>query len=364
MSTGSPRPLVPASWRKKIFDIIHNLSHPSIRTSRKLVASKFVWHGMQKEVGLWAKQCIGCQSAKVQAHTKAALVDYPPPQDRFAHVNMDIVGPLPPSSGQRYLLTMVDRFTRWPEAVPMPDATVTSCARAFLSCWVARFGVPADITTDQGPQFTARLWESFTHQLGVRLHRTTGYHPQANGLVERFHRHLKSALMARLTGPDWIDALPIVLLGIRTAPKDDLQSSSAELVYGTTLTVPGDLAIPSTLVPTSTASFLPWLQNKVSAFKPANMSCHGTQHTSVPAALTSCDYVFLRRDRHRPPLVPPYEGPFRVSKRGTKTFDIEISGDKKTVSIDRIKPAYVDPHLPPVPVAQSHKRGRPAKQPE
>ena len=363
MSTGSPRPLVPASWRKKIFDIIHNLSHPSIRTSRKLVASKFVWHGMQKEVGLWAKQCIGCQSAKVQAHTKAALVDYPPPQDRFAHVNMDIVGPLPPSSGQRYLLTMVDRFTRWPEAVPMPDATVTSCARAFLSCWVARFGVPADITTDQGPQFTARLWESFTHQLGVRLHRTTGYHPQANGLVERFHRHLKSALMARLTGPDWIDALPIVLLGIRTAPKDDLQSSSAELVYGTTLTVPGDLAIPSTLVPTSTASFLPWLQNKVSAFKPANMSRHGTHHTSVPAALTSCDYVFLRRDRHRPPLVPPYEGPFRVLKRGTKTFDIEISGNKKTVSIDRIKPAYVDPHLPPVPVAQSHKRGRPAKQP-
>ena len=93
------------------------------------------------------------------------------------------------------------------------------------------------------------------------------------------------------------------------------------------------------------------------------MSRHGTQHTSVPAALTSCDYVFLRRDRHRPPLVPPYEGPFRVLKRGTKTFDIEISGDKMTVSIDRIKPAYVDPHLPPVPVAQSHKRGTPAKQP-
>ena len=79
---------------------------------------------------------------------------------------------------------------------------------------------------------------------------TTSYHPQANGLVERFHRHLKSALRARLTGPNWIDELPWVLLGIRTSPKEDLHTSSAELVYGAPLAVPGDFVTS----PNSTAS--------------------------------------------------------------------------------------------------------------
>ena len=75
--------------------------------------------------------------------------------------------------------------------------------------------------------------------MGTKHHRTTAYHPQANGLVERFHRHLKSALRTRLTGPRWIYELPWVLLGIRTSPKEDIGCSSAELVYGAPLTIPG-----------------------------------------------------------------------------------------------------------------------------
>ena len=73
------------------------------------------------------------------------------PYARFDHVNIDIVGLLPPLSGQLYLLTMVDRFTRWPEAVPMPDVTVNSCVRTVLAHWVARFGISSDINIDQGP---------------------------------------------------------------------------------------------------------------------------------------------------------------------------------------------------------------------
>ena len=90
-------------------------------------------------------------------------------------------------------------------------------------------------------------------------------------LVERFHRHLKSALRARLTGPNWIDELPWVLLGIRTAPKEDLHTSSAELVYGAPLTVPGDFVAS----PNSTASpgSLLWtLHDKVQGFMPVPTS--------------------------------------------------------------------------------------------
>ena len=164
----------------------------------------------------------------MQTHTKAPLATYPLAHQRFDHANINIVGPFPQSQGHRYLLTMVDRFTRWPEAIPMPDATVKTFARAFSFNWVARFGVPADTSTDQGPLFTAHLWKLLVHLLGVRLHRTCAHHPQANGLVERFHRHLKSSLMARLKDSNWVDALPCVLLGVRLTTKEDLKCSSAD----------------------------------------------------------------------------------------------------------------------------------------
>ena len=212
VSTGTPRPIVPPSWRSTVFHAIHNLSHLSIRTTRKLVASKFVWHGLNKQIGLWTKQCIACQKSKIQRHVKSPVTPYPLTNARFQHINIDIVGPLPSSQGHRYLLTMVDRFTRWPEAVPLKDATAHSCAQVFLATWISRFGIPAHLSSNRGPQFTSAIWASLYHALDILLHHTTAFHPQANGLVERFHRHLKSALMARSTGPDWVAELPWVLL--------------------------------------------------------------------------------------------------------------------------------------------------------
>ena len=117
----------------------------------------------------------------------------------------------------------------------MTDSTSISCARALLTQWVARFGVPASITSDRGVQFESELWNELNRLLGSEKHRTTSYHPASNGIIERHHRHLKTALKARLDNENWVDELPIVLLGIRAAPKEDIGCSAAELVYGTTL---------------------------------------------------------------------------------------------------------------------------------
>ena len=241
MSTGQARPIVPAGWRRQVFDLIHGLSHPSIRTTRKLVAAKFVWNGLQKQIGIWSKQCVACQSSKIQTHVRAPLQKVSVPQRRFDHILVDLVGPLPPSDGFTHLLTVVDRFSCWPEAIPLNDTSSISCARALIYHWIARFSVPADMSSDREPQFTSKLWTSMAELLGTQLHHTTSYHPQANGLVERFHHHLKSALQARLTGPSWTQELPWVLLGIRTAPKEDSGCSSAEMLYGSPLTVPGEV---------------------------------------------------------------------------------------------------------------------------
>ncbi|XP_055500353.1 uncharacterized protein LOC129702590 [Leucoraja erinacea] len=186
----------------------------------------------------------------------------------------------------------------------------------------------------------------------------TAYHPQANGLVERFYRQLKAALMARLTGPDWMDELPWVMLGIRTAPKEDLASSSAELVYGSPLTVPGEF-VPSAPEQQGTpSSTLQRLRERVGRLAPVLTSRHGTFRPHVPLALTDCPYVFLRRDAHRTPLQRPYEGPFRMLEHGQSTFVLDMGGRPEAVSIDRLKPAHLDIDQP-VLVAQPRPRGRP-----
>ena len=192
-------------WRRHVFDAIHGLSHPGSKASQRLVAAKFVWHGLKKDIRDWANTCLECQRAKVHRHTKAPLELFPVPERRFDHANVDLVGPLPSSHGLTYLLTMVDRTTRWPEA---------------------RFGTPSDISSDQGTQFTSELGNAVAQSLGVKLHHTTAYHPQAKRLCERFHRSIKAVLHTSLRDSSW------VLLNIRTARKEDLQSSSAVLVYG------------------------------------------------------------------------------------------------------------------------------------
>ncbi len=360
VSTGNPRPFLPKQWRKKAFETIHNLSHPSIRNTVKMVSAKFIWHGMKNQVKNWAKTCLDCQRAKIHRHTKAPLGDFPTPMARFSHIHVDIVGPLPQSQGFSYLLTIVDRFTRWPDAYPLHKTDSISCAKSLLK-WISRYGVPTDITSDRGTSFVNQLWSALCNLYGTKLHHSTSYHPQSNGLVERFHRHLKSALTASLEnkGCEWIDHLPWVMLGIRTAPKEDMQVSSAEMVYGTPLIVPGEFLPQSTNV--MQPEHLQFLREKVKLLAPMPVSKHGITASYLPPTLNEAQYVFIRQGTHVQPLQCPYKGPYKVLEHGTKTFLIDYGGVPQQISIDRLKVAHTDPSS--VQVEIPPKRGRPPRVP-
>ncbi|GFN87763.1 hypothetical protein PoB_001426900 [Plakobranchus ocellatus] len=140
-----------------------------------------------------------------KSNVVADLLNIPVPSRRLCHLHIDLVGPLPPSEGFTHLLTIIDRTSRWPEVIPLSGTSSTDCAKALIRNWISRFRVPLDITSDRGTQFSSTLWGEIANQLGVQLHRTTAYHPQSNGLVERLHRTLKAALKSRLQGPNWAD---------------------------------------------------------------------------------------------------------------------------------------------------------------
>ena len=199
--------------------------------------------------------------------------------------------------------------------------------------------------------------------LGTDLHPTTSYHPQANGLIERNHRDLKASLKCRLSGPNWVDELPWVLLGLRTTPKEDLRSSSAELVYGSPLTVPGDFFPDS--APRSAPRELQQQRERAKNLRPVPTTAHGEDkiQSHVPKALNQAKFVFVRHDARKPPLQSPYDGPFEVIERTPKHFTLQVGTEQDKISIDRLKPAYLDPSQPPQ-VAQPPRRGRPPKKPE
>jgi cleavage and polyadenylation specificity factor subunit 1 len=327
-----PRPVIPPGFRRKVFDLVHGLSHPSARVTRELICKRYVWYNMKREISRWCRECLHCQTSKIHRHYRAPVESIPVPSRRFTHVHVDLVGPLPVSSGYSYLLTVIDRTTRWPEAFPLTDITATSCARAFIGGWVARFGVPLDMTSDRGAQFTSSLWSAMANTLGTQLHRTTSYHPQANGMVERYHRQLKASLRTRLSGDQWIDELPWVLLGHRVALKEDLHCSSAEMVYGDTLLLPGDFV---------SSGSTPVFPSRLPPAPPIRASEHGHHTTPSLAALFASPYVFVRVGPLHPTLQRPYQGPFKVLEPGNKTFKVMIGDAPQTITIDRLKPAHV-----------------------
>ena len=144
------------------------------------------------------------------------------------------MGPLPPSHEHIYLLTCIDRFTRWPEAISLTDTTAETIVRVFLLNCVAKFGAPKSVTTDRGAQFESSLFQSTMQFLGCERHRTTAYHPAANGLVERFHRQLKVSLMARNSSKDWLDHLHFHFFKI----KKSVSRNFLTLLINTGITTP------------------------------------------------------------------------------------------------------------------------------
>jgi hypothetical protein len=127
--------------------------------SRCIISSRFVWRGLSSDVTAWARGCLGLASQQGKIHRHTCLVPLPIPirQRRFSHLHVDLVGPLQYSNNFNFIFTIIDRTSKWMEAIPLSETSVAACAKALTFTSISRFGVPETITSDHGPQFTSNL---------------------------------------------------------------------------------------------------------------------------------------------------------------------------------------------------------------
>jgi hypothetical protein len=132
VSTGTFRPLVPLPHDRQVFDLLHSPIHPGRQATRHLISSRYVWRFLAKDVTAWAAECLKCQQGKVHRHVQLRPQHMVVPAQRFSHIHVDLVGPLPTSEGATYVFTVIDRNTRWFEALPLSDISAKSCAFVLI----------------------------------------------------------------------------------------------------------------------------------------------------------------------------------------------------------------------------------------
>ena len=304
--------------------------HLGIKTTLSRVAGEYYWPQLKGDIKVFVKTCVPCNRVK-QNKKLVNTGDFKVPDTRFSHVMVDIVGPLPPSYGHRFLLTSICRTTRFLQAVPLTEATSSAAASAFLNHWVALFGVPAKVTSDNGASFTAGLWKDMMSKLNIEVTYSALYRPESIGLLERQHRSIKDSLKAALVDMGeqhqdrWMDYLPFVLLGRRVAVQPDLQASASELTFGTQVKIPGQILYDPGDLPDeqSLQDLLKQIRTKTNV--PARQtSRHNKPERPLPDLPEGISHVYTR-EHQTTGLQTPFMGPFKVHSRTSRsTFKIEV----------------------------------------
>ena len=341
------RPYIPKKLRFKVFQQVHNLSHPGIKQSQNLICERFVWPGIKKDVNDFVKQCLHCQLSKITRHNKAIIQSIPNDVPKLSNVHIDLVGPLPDNKGFRYLLTCIDRFSRWPEAYPLQDIRAETVANALIAGWIARFGCPESITTDRGSQFEASIFQNLLNQLGCKHKRTTSYHPQSNGLIERMHITLKGAMRSG-ESHNWLERLPFILLGMRSSFKKELQASPSEIMFGCAIKLPIDLLVKPEKSDVRQESYVENLKRSMQLVTPP-VTRAPEQKGYIDPKLPLSSHVFVRVN-NKTGLMPNYRGPYKVISRSDKYYTLQLEEKTDTVSVDRLKTAHIMDDTPDVDV--------------
>ncbi|GFW67109.1 retrovirus-related Pol polyprotein from transposon 412 [Trichonephila clavipes] len=218
--------------------------HFGVMKTLHRVRERFCWGKVRADVEQWCKSCDACSARKgpkIRSRGKLHRYNVGAPFERIA---FDILGPLPrTASGNKYLLVVMDYFTKWPEVYPIPDQEAPTVAEAVVQHWISRYGVPLQLHSDQGRNFVSAVLKGVCELLGIDKTKTTPLHPQSDGMVERFNRTILNnlSLMVSKNQQDWDQKVPLFLLAYRSAVHETTGYSPSQMLFGRDLRLPCDL---------------------------------------------------------------------------------------------------------------------------
>ncbi|XP_078241009.1 uncharacterized protein LOC144586545 [Pogona vitticeps] len=240
--------VVPEKYRPMILQRGHSdmfAAHFGVNKTQQRITQNFYWPEIGKQIKEFCKQCDVCQrQGNNRDRTKAKLCPLPVIDTPFKCIGVDIVGPLPKATkrGNRFILTIVDHATRYPEAIPLTNIETNTVADALVG-YMSRMGFASEIITDLGTSFTSKLMKWLWQICGIKHKETTAYHPESNGLTEKFNGTLMRMFRAYLAeNPNnWDQKLQSLLFAYRSVPQASTGFSPFELLFGRRVKGPLDL---------------------------------------------------------------------------------------------------------------------------
>ena len=216
--------------------------HLGINKTYHKILNHFFWPGLKSDVSQHCKSCHICQMVGKPNQTipKASLQPIPAFDEPFSRIIIDCVGPLPKTkSGCQYLLTIMCASTRFPEAIPLRNIKTKTIVKALVKFFTF-VGLPRSVQSDQGSNFMSGIFQQVMHELGIKQYKSSAYHPESQGALERFHQTLKNMIRSYCfdTEKDWDEGIHLLLFAVRESVQESLGFSPFELVFGHTVRGP------------------------------------------------------------------------------------------------------------------------------
>jgi transposase InsO family protein len=354
--------IVPFSERRTLLGQYHDertSAHLGVKKTLAKIKRKYYWPGLQKDVKSYIAGCEKCQRRKPPNKTKKApmqVVTSGSPMERIA---TDILGELPKSNnGNRYILVVSDYFTKWTESFPMANMEAATVARIIVEEVVARFGVPGSIHSDQGVQFESHLFREMCRLLNIKKTHTTPYHPQSDGMVERFNKTLTTMLSAYVNDhhDNWDEHLPYVMMAYRAAIHETTGTTPNKMMLGREVATPLDIVyeMPTDMkrIPQNT-----WVWELQEKLEKAHSAVREMSKDSIQRqkwyhdrklnwqSFESGDQVYVyfpkRRIGTSPKFSSYWHGPFTIiEKCSSVTYKVNCGprGTHQVIHTDRIRP--------------------------
>ncbi len=245
--------IVPEALQKPVIKLYHDYAHVSAPKTQQLIQKNFWWPQMASDIQRWCDTCIVCATINQGKPGRTKLCRPEPPKGPWELLQLDFIGPLPSAKGgYRYCLVIIDKFSKWVEAIPTRNNSANTVARVVANQILPLWGAPIQIESDQGTHFTGQVMKQICQMLNIKQRFHIPYRPQSSGMVERANRTIKESISKQVAQHknQWIDALPTVLTILRATPSKATGISPFELMTGRVMKLPIDPEIaPADLGP-------------------------------------------------------------------------------------------------------------------